>query len=1439
MTRRHSQWRLGWVSLLTLLAVPANALGELVIAENAQSIDMRRGDLTLFYGIQKGELCSPTSKIKQVEINGAGNRLIQDNCAFLPVDVQGDWTYIYYYDGVTNEIRRLRRPGTNLLLETPTTLAANAYADSLAIDSNYVYWEASLPGGMHSLSRVPRLGGAVLTRVTQARQINHGIAIAGNTTYTGQGGAADGQIIAEDWSQIFSVVLVPALNTPCCVAVDSTHLFWAEEGGVIKRALLNGTVTNTYTPAAPGYVVANLEIDATHVYWLEANNGNGRIRRVAKTGGAVTTLQSNIANPNDMDIDDYWVYWSQIGSINRIRKDSVAPTPDLRWLGIEVTQTIQNIAPAAQPTTGCDVPLIAGKPTVVRAFPTSDQLTPGVPAVLHATVGGNPLPGSPLRSALATRTLGVNSSIAREDRWACFEWTLPNEWVWVEGNITFRAEINPGPVRVVPESNTSNNNLSITRNFHNRAPLCLMFKRIRTHGSDYRYGAPGFSDIIDRLETLMPVPWIYPHAISGRMEEWQWGCLCFEPYELPSDKDWIILKLWLDDLTSSDPRYCNSVGAETHRVGMVSPDTPTEPLNGYASMIWDVCFIKMLSGGMTVFDAPKGGGIMAQEVSHNYNGVPCLENTPLPCLNPCLPGTSRRWKHVDCGSPPDINCEYPYPPCQIGPIGADQWFGFDPLTARIIAPDAARDYMSYGKPNWVSDYNYRGMFNELPASAGATVAMSNVAPALIEYLVVSGLIDPRGAGTVSALTAMRLPPGGPASDAKINKHLTEQAASMPAAPRFALDLLDASGAILASDSFDLIATVEESGGEEQPFVHLLPYQTGTRQIRIRTQPANAVLATYPVSVNSPVVSAITSPTFGQVVNNTLTVAWTASDPDGDALLFTVQYSPDNGVTWENLAVDTGNTSISLAAADIEYLCGSLTQAAPGSSLVRVIASDGCNIGMRTSPRFVVTNRTPLPHIQVTLNNSRYTVGQQVSLVGRALDPEDGPIPDSGLTWILSPGNVTLGTGPIVVISEGLAVGNYTVTLTAIDALGFVRSDSRSIIVGEGGQNPISDRDGDGISDEVDNCPLVSNSNQQDTDGDGWGNACDNCPTLNNPTQVDVDGDGIGDACDPCVVSGHAVLAQVDETSGGATVDGVISANEYGPGNSYAFTGGGTGLGGVLGNGTLYLNTNANNLYVGFQPGASMADTLVILLDTRPGGFTDGEMDDRANVARNAVSNLAVNADDAFPPGFLPDYGIAINASLGLRAFELTAGNTNNHLIQVRSTSTFTGVGAFPREYFIPRSILGLGSGSHFQFFAAYVRTDGFGSNESVPAYATLNNGPNPGLGTTSAGYCPLVSFSPFEIVDCNNNSLTDSSDISSGRSLDCNQNSVPDECEFPACPGIIPGDMDCSGARNGLDIQRFVTALANGRFTCQADMNHDAVVDGADLPLFTAGLLSP
>lgn len=210
-----------------------------------------------------------------------------------------------------------------------------------------------------------------------------------------------------------------------------------------------------------------------------------------------------------------------------------------------------------------------------------------------------------------------------------------------------------------------------------------------------------------------------------------------------------------------------------------------------------------------------------------------------------------------------------------------------------------------------------------------------------------------------------------------------------------------------------------------------------------------------------------------------------------------------------------------------------------------------------------------------------------------------------------------------------------------------------------------------------------------------------------------------------------VDVRLDATPGGATVDGVISPNEYGPGNAYAYSGGGTGFGGTVGNGTLYLESDATNLYVGFQPGADLNDLAFLMIDSRSGGFVDAQMADRGDGGRRAVSEHTLNADDPYDPDFLPDFGLVIG-NFGIVLFELNAGNTDFHLPFISFDGTFNGNAPTPREYAIPLATLG--NPTHIDFFMGYTSDSGFNSNESIPAYAPLNGGGNPGFDGPSPGY---------------------------------------------------------------------------------------------------------
>ena len=60
-----------------------------------------------------------------------------------------------------------------------------------------------------------------------------------------------------------------------------------------------------------------------------------------------------------------------------------------------------------------------------------------------------------------------------------------------------------------------------------------------------------------------------------------------------------------------------------------------------------------------------------------------------------------------------------------------------------------------------------------------------------------------------------------------------------------------------------------------------------------------------------------------------------------------------------------------------------------------------------------------------------------------------------------------------------------------------------------------DSDGDGVPDDVDNCPADANPSQTNIDTDSFGYACDNCPLADNETQGDANTNGIGDVCEDC------------------------------------------------------------------------------------------------------------------------------------------------------------------------------------------------------------------------------------------------------------------------------------------------------------------------------------
>ena len=97
-----------------------------------------------------------------------------------------------------------------------------------------------------------------------------------------------------------------------------------------------------------------------------------------------------------------------------------------------------------------------------------------------------------------------------------------------------------------------------------------------------------------------------------------------------------------------------------------------------------------------------------------------------------------------------------------------------------------------------------------------------------------------------------------------------------------------------------------------PFTHRIPWTPDVRSVHLMS-PSGEV-ARQNISANRPSV-AITSPANGSAVTLTdgkLRLSWRGSDPDGDSLLYSVFYSPDDGGKWRLLSMDKPETSAEIS-----------------------------------------------------------------------------------------------------------------------------------------------------------------------------------------------------------------------------------------------------------------------------------------------------------------------------------------------------------------------------------------------------------------------------------------------------------------------------------------------------------------------------------------------
>jgi hypothetical protein len=672
------------------------------------------------------------------------------------------------------------------------------------------------------------------------------------------------------------------------------------------------------------------------------------------------------------------------------------PAPFARLVAdaVEVTQAIQTLTEDGELTF---VPLIAGKRTAVRFHVHSaEEPVPGITARLTAFRNGVRLEDADFRPLAGPITVlpDPDRGVANQS----FTWVIPQEWA--SGEVEFVLEVNPD--RTLHELDYADNSRRKVVSFRQEGPLCVSMVRVKTNPQTASINDPDFPLIMTRVQELLPVPRIRVSKGGSVFED-------DGPWELPGDGKKLLRALWVHNLETSDPAACDD---HAYYYGMVHPSHNPTATGGqqYAGRgytpgdeAWG--FMNTEARG-TAWYAPSGAAIMAHELGHNFGR-----------------------EHIRCGVTSGSLDPYPYldennEPCLLGPVREDGYYGYSISAGVAIGPRAASDIMGYRQPHWISDYNYRNFLRLMITPAQrAAVPTALTLTADTELVIATGTISPTTG--VATFDAIYRRPAASLDRQKVMRTAQRQMARGATAATYTLQLRNAAGVVVAEQPFQTIHASDDHASTETDEVFQVVMNAHPDMAQVVLLQGSTELVKRTVSQHAPTVQVL-APNGGETVAGPLTIQWQATDQDGDALTYNVQYSPDNGQRWHSLAVGLAANSFT---ADYADLSGSA-----GQALIRVTAADGVNTGADQSDApFSVRGQQPEVMLQAIAAQSVYTLGQTVIFQGWAFDAEDSTLDESAFRWTSSLDG-DLGSGSEL-FTAALSKGVHTITLTVTDSDG--------------------------------------------------------------------------------------------------------------------------------------------------------------------------------------------------------------------------------------------------------------------------------------------------------------------------------------------------------------------------------------------------------------------